>query len=464
MTAAQGAVRSTLVGIATGTPDGGVAMIRLSGPDARGIAGRVMRGAMPAPRQASVRTIAAVTSDGVAADGRERGRCEEALVLWMPGPRSFTGEDVVELHVHAGERNVQGVVAWLIAAGATPAGAGDFTRRAFEHGRLTLDQAEGIAAVIGAQTEAELEHGRRLMSGELTREVTRVRDAVAELRAMVEGAIGFPEDLADEEVVAWGVRCGVIEGEVSAWLDRFAQGMRARSRLRVVLAGPPNAGKSALFNALVGSARAIVAEVPGTTRDYVEVECEWEGKALTLVDTAGFRGARDAIEAAGVELSAAQVQVADLVLWVRAVDGEEIPMPGVVVERGDAVALGVMTKMDLCRAEARDATLAGAQVAVSARSGDGIDALRDAIVRRLWGETDGGWIGLRRHEARCREAVASLVEARDELAKGAGRLEIAALPLQEAQARLDAILGRSATGPIGAQVLAQIFSSFCIGK
>ena len=287
---------------------------------------------------------------------------------------------------------------------------------------------------------------------------------MAELRAMVEGAIGFPEDLADEEVVAWGVRCGVIEGEVSAWLDRFAQGMRARSRLRVVLAGPPNAGKSALFNALVGSARAIVAEVPGTTRDYVEVECEWEGKALTLVDTAGFRGARDAIEAAGVELSAAQVQVADLVLWVRAVDGEEIPMPGVVVERGDAVALGVMTKMDLCRAEARDATLAGAQVAVSARSGDGIDALRDAIVRRLWGETDGGWIGLRRHESRCREAVASLVEARDELAKGAGRREIAALPLQEAQARLDAILGRSATGPIGGQVLAQIFSSFCIGK
>lgn len=464
MTAPQGAVRSTLVGIATGTPDGGVAIIRLSGPDARGIAGRVVRGAMPAPRQASVRTIAAVTSDGVAADVRERGRCEEALVLWMPGPRSFTGEDVVELHVHAGERNVQGVVAWLIAAGATPAGAGDFTRRAFEHGRLTLDQAEGIAAVIGAQTEAELEHGRRLMSGELTREVTRVRDAVAELRAMVEGAIGFPEDLADEEVVAWGVRCGVIRGEVSAWLDRFAQGMRARSRLRVVLAGPPNAGKSALFNALVGSARAIVAEVPGTTRDYVEVACEWEGKALTLVDTAGFRGARDAIEAAGVELSVAQVGVADLVLWVRAVDGEEIPMPEEVVERGDAVALRVMTKMDLCSAKVREATLAGAQVAVSARSGDGIDALRDAIVRRLWGETDGGWIGLRRHEARCQEAVASLVEARDELAKGAGRLEIAALPLQEAQARLDAILGRTATGPIGAQVLAQIFSSFCIGK
>ena len=463
MSALEGAARATLVGVATGTPDGGVSIIRLSGPDAARIAARVIRGPMPEARRASVRVIASADEAG---DGEatRRARREEGMVLWMPGPRSFTGEDVVELHVHAGERNVHDVVEWLICAGARPAGAGDFTRRAFEHGRLTLDQAEGIAAVIGATTQAELEHGRRLMSGELTREVERVRDRLASLRAAVEGAIGFPEDLADEEVARWSVSCEELEAEVRAWLARFAQGMRARSRLRVVLAGAPNAGKSALFNALVGASRAIVADVPGTTRDYVELECEWSGKALTLVDTAGFRGARDAIEAAGVELSAEQVDKADLVLWIRGVDQARTALPAPLVERGAASVLTIATKVDLLSGPERGALEPEAGLFVSAHSGRGIDPLRAAIIERLWGETDGGWIGLRRHEARCREAAASLRDAADELGRGAGTLEIAALPLQEAQGRLDAILGRSATGPVGARVLEEIFSSFCIGK
>lgn len=460
----EGAVRSTLVGIATGSPDGGVSIIRISGPDALAVATQVIDGSVPPPRHASVRMIAGTDAAYIGAGGSTGARSEEALIVYMPGPRSFTGEDVVELHVHAGERNVQEVMRWLISAGATPAGAGDFTRRAFEHGRLTLDQAEGIAAVIGAKTQAALEHGRRLMSGELTREVERVRDRLAALRAMVEGAIGFPEDLADEEVLQWRRRCEEIEQEVRAWLARFALGMRARSRLRVVLAGPPNAGKSALFNALVGASRAIVADLPGTTRDYVEVECEWCNKALTLVDTAGFRGARDAVEAAGVELSAEQVETADLVLWIRGMDQGEAELPEPLRARASTSVLLVAAKVDLLEAAALEALGTDPVAAVSARSGFGIEDLKLMIVERLWGDTDGGWIGLRRHEARCREAVASLHDAGEELGKGAVALEIAALPLQEAQARLDAILGRSATGPVGARVLEEIFSSFCIGK
>ncbi|MGB1698595.1 MAG: tRNA modification GTPase, partial [Nannocystaceae bacterium] len=389
---------------------------------------------------------------------------EEAVVVWMPGPGSFTGEDVVELHVHAGARNVQQVVRWLIDAGARAAGAGDFSRRAFEHGRLTLDQAEGIAAVIGAQTQAELEHGRRLMSGELTREVTQVRDRLAALRAMVEGAIGFPDDLEDDEVLEWRAQCGAIEADVRGWLARFAQGMRARSRLRVVLAGPPNAGKSALFNALVGASRAIVADVPGTTRDYVEVECEWSGKSLTLVDTAGFRGARDVIEAAGVERSAEQVEGADLVLWIRGADQEAPPLPDSLHQRAPTDVLGVVAKADLFEDGTRETEEVQADAVVSAHSGLGVEALQTEIVARLWGDADSGWIGLQRHEARCREAVSSLEDAARELDKGTGALELAALPLQEAQGRLDAILGRSASGPVGAQVLHDIFRSFCIGK
>ena len=382
----------------------------------------------------------------------------------MPGPGSFTGEDVVELHVHAGSRNTEQVVAWLMAAGAQPAQAGDFTRRAFEHGRLTLDQAEGIAAVIGARTQAELEHGRRLMGGELTREVDEVRAGLSRLRALVEATLGFPDDLEEGEVAQWAATSATLRAEVESWLARFELGVRARSRLRVTLAGPPNAGKSSLFNALVGHARARVADTPGTTRDYVEVECEWEGRALTLVDTAGIREAPGAVEAAGVELSVGQVRDAELVLWVEEAGSDPVARPSAVQARADAV-LAVRTKVDLCAAEVpEDGAFEDAGFGVSVVTGVGVDGLRTAIVSRLWGRADRGWIGLQRHRQRCEEAVASLRDAQAELERGVGALELAALPLQEAQARLDAVVGRAVTGPVGDQVLSDIFGTFCIGK
>lgn len=459
--------RATLVGVATGSPDGGVAIIRLSGPEARAVAQRALRGAWPEARRASVRRLGAPVAEagrempGEAGDG---GGVEQAVVLWMPGPASFTGEDVVELHVHAGARNVEQVVGWLMDAGAQAAQAGDFTRRAFEHGRLTLDQAEGIAAVIGAQTQAELEHGRRLVGGELTRQVEEVRAGLSRLRALVEATLGFPDDLEDGEVAQWATACEALRSEVESWLSRFDLGVRARSRLRVTLAGPPNAGKSSLFNALVGRARALVSDTPGTTRDYVEVECEWDGRALTLVDTAGMREAAEAVEAAGVELSVSQVRDADLVLWVEEAGADAVAWPPAVRARADAL-LPVRTKLDLWSAHGgQDAALEGGAMGVSTVSGDGVDALRAAIVSRLWGRADRGWIGLQRHRQRCEEAVTSLRDAQAELERGVEALELAALPLQEAQARLDAVVGRTVTGPVGEGVLADIFGTFCIGK
>jgi tRNA modification GTPase len=183
---------TTIVGVATGTPDGGVAIVRISGPSARTIAEQLV-GSLPEPRHLARRVLVDETG----------GPGEDALVAWMPAPRSFTGEDVVELHVHAGARNVGRIVEGLQARGAVAAGAGEFTRRAFENGRLSLEQAEGIAALIAARTSAGVDQARRLIAGELGREVEVLRAAVGELRAEVEANLDFPEDVAAGDVARW---------------------------------------------------------------------------------------------------------------------------------------------------------------------------------------------------------------------------------------------------------------------
>ncbi|MBC8067863.1 MAG: tRNA uridine-5-carboxymethylaminomethyl(34) synthesis GTPase MnmE, partial [Deltaproteobacteria bacterium] len=219
------ASRTTLVGIATGTPDGGVAIVRLSGPDAAVIV-RVLGVEPGPPRMLVVRTLQL-------GDGAH----EHALVVAMPGPHSFTGEDVVELHVHAGRRNVEQVVGACLRAGAISAGPGEFTRRAFEHGRLTLEQAEGVAAIIAAQTDAALAQARRLAAGELGREVDELLASLLELRAEIEAQLDFPEDVAAADVERWSDVLAECSDVLARWLLRFAAGQRSRARPRVVLAG-----------------------------------------------------------------------------------------------------------------------------------------------------------------------------------------------------------------------------------
>jgi tRNA modification GTPase len=424
--------RSTIVGVATGTTDGGVAIVRLSGARAIAIADRI--GArVGAPRRLVRRTLALG---------------EEALVVVMPAPGSFTGEDVVELHVHAGARNVGQIVAACVAAGAVPAEAGAFTRRAFEHGRISLDEAEGIAAVIGAQTDAALDHARRLVAGELGRDVDGVVERIAELRAEIEARLDFPEDVEGADVERWAAEIGAVRGVIEEWLGRYDAGARARARRRVVLAGPPNAGKSSLFNALVGHARSIVAEHAGTTRDYVEAEIELGSIACVVVDTAGLRQVEDAIERAGVERSHEQIEGADLVLWIEAADAEPVSAPTMqscVVER-------VETKRDL---GVRRAAWRG----VATRDAASVAALREWLASAIAVGRDG-WIGLLRH----RESAAAAV---GELASAAARLdslELVAFHLGVAEQRLAEIRGRSTLGPVAEDLLARIFARFCIGK
>ncbi|MEM9453011.1 MAG: GTPase [Myxococcota bacterium] len=450
--------RPTLVGVASGQPDGGVAVVRVSGPRARAIVGGVVQ-TLPEDRRLVRRRID--LGDGEAEDG---------LVVLMPGPRSFTGEDVVELHVHAGARNVDAVVRTLLSRGGTAAGPGDFSRRAFELGRLSLDQAEGIAAVIGAQTDAALGQARRLAAGELGRQVQSERRALLELRAEIEANLDFPEDVDPADVARWRQEVTQRHAAVERWLARFEAGRRARARARVVLAGPPNAGKSSLFNALLGRDRALVADQPGTTRDYVEAELELGRYGSTLVDTAGLREGAEAVERAGVALSRAQVEGADVVLWVEAADSAGV---GTEIETGTKAETN-----DVVRELARAATVIRVEskrdrgirrpawIGVSLEPGAaprGLDAVREAMLQWFAAGQDTAWIGLARHHDRAREAMAAIDEARGHL-RNDEYLELAAFALGVAQARLGEITGRSALGPVGQDVLAAIFARFCIGK
>lgn len=435
------ATRSTLVGVATGTPDGGVAIVRVSGPQAAGVLAALGVGETPPPRRLVRRPLQLGS-----------GQTEDGLVAWMPGPRSFTGEDVAELHVHAGERNVRAVVEACLRAGATAAGRGDFSRRAFELGALSLDQAEGIAAVIGAQTDEALTQARRLAAGELGRAVESIREGVIGLRTEVEANLDFPEDVDEGHVARWREEVSEMLGRVQRWLAGFEAGRRGRERARFVLAGPPNAGKSSLFNALLGRRRALVADVPGTTRDYVEAEYAVGPHGAWLIDTAGIRGDAGAIEAAGIEMSREQVEQADLVLWIQGSDSADVERPDF-----GAPVLEIETKRDLGtrRASAIGVTLG--------ESPAGLEDVEAELARWFAEGRDQAWIGLARHRDRAAETVDALERAAT-LLGDEGALELIAFELGVAESRLAAITGRTQLGPIGDEVLDRIFSSFCIGK
>lgn len=442
------AVHDTIAGVATGTPDGGVAIVRISGPRAREIASAVLEpssakndriGELPPPRVASVRKLALG---------------EQAVVVVMPGPRSFTGEDVVELQIHAGVRNVAQVLEAVLEAGAVAAGPGEFTRRAFDNGRLSLDRAEGIAALIGAQTEAALEQARRLVAGELGREVEIVREQVERLRVEVEANLDFPEDVEAHDLERFTAEAARLGAQVERWLAGFERGRSARARARIVIAGPPNAGKSALFNALLGQRRALVSAEPGTTRDYVEAELMLAGRELNLIDTAGLRDSDSLVEVAGVELGREQIAGADVIVWV---EGAEQPLhPDVELELSEASpVIWVENKRDL-------GPRRSGWLSVSAEQGLELDALQRAILDAL-GSGNEQWIGLARHRDRAREARDALAEASSLLQASAG-LELVALSLAVASRSLGEITGRTQLGAVGEDVLRAIFASFCIGK
>ncbi|MBP7623923.1 MAG: tRNA uridine-5-carboxymethylaminomethyl(34) synthesis GTPase MnmE, partial [Xanthomonadales bacterium] len=300
--------RDTIAAVATAPGAGGIGIVRLSGADAAGIARRLC-GVDVQPRHAHYAKLRDAESDLI-----DRG-----LVLWFPGPHSFTGEDVVELQIHGAPVVLARLLARCIELGARPARAGEFSERAFLNGKIDLAQAEAIADLIAAQSEAQARAALRSLQGEFSARVQVLLKSLIDARLHVEAAIDFPEEeidfLADGQILA---KLDTIAGSLDTLLRDAERGQRLRDGLHAVIIGAPNAGKSSLLNALAGSDRAIVTDIAGTTRDLLREAVNIDGIEITLVDTAGLRESPDVIESEGIRRARSELARADLALLVLA--------------------------------------------------------------------------------------------------------------------------------------------------
>ncbi|RVU21162.1 tRNA uridine-5-carboxymethylaminomethyl(34) synthesis GTPase MnmE [Methylobacterium oryzihabitans] len=434
----------TIFAPASGFGRAAVAVLRLSGPGAGPALAALTGRPPPPPRRLSLRTL----RDPAGGETLDR-----ALVVWMPGPATFTGEDQVELHLH-GSPAVRAAVLRVLAGlpGMAAAEPGAFTRRAFLNGRMDLTAVEGLADLIDAETEAQRRQAMRQLDGALGRRVEAWRAGLLDLLATTEAALDFSDegDVDDEALSDRAMRAAAaIRDAIALALADGRRGERLRDGFVVVLAGAPNAGKSTLLNALAGRDAAIVSSRPGTTRDAIEVRCDLGGLPVVLVDTAGLRDSDDEIEAEGVARSRAWIGKADLVLWLAA--------PGEAAAAPDDTALPclrVRTKSDL------GADAAGGGLAISAVTGAGLDRLLAAIEERAQASLGAGDALVTRE--RQRRALERCVAHLDRVvaSQGASAPELVAEDLRLAVRALGEVAGR-----VGVEeVLDRLFSSFCIGK
>ncbi len=440
----------TIFALATAPGRAAVAVIRISGPDA-GAALRALAGRLPTPRRASMRRLR--DADGETLDG--------ALTLWLPGPESYTGEDVAELQVHGGAAVVAGVTRALVAQGLRLAEPGEFTRRAFEAGKLDLDQAEGVADLIDAETQGQARQALAQLGGALGRRYEAWRETLTHALAYVEAAVDFSDEEVPADVAGRALPLiAALTIDLEAALADAGRGERVRDGYRVALIGAPNAGKSALFNALLGRDAAIVTPTPGTTRDVIEANLVLDGYKVILADMAGLRVAGDAIEAEGVRRARAWAEAAALRVWVvdaSAADGtwrEAVDL----VRPGDILALN---KIDLPAGADRQAASAAPteRVEVAATRGE-VGALATVLAARVVADLSGVEFPAAtraRHETLLRTALERLRQV------DAAALESPELAAEDL--RLAARAMARITGRIGAEdVLDVIFGAFCIGK
>ena len=427
----------TIFALATAPGRGAVAILRLSGPSSGSALAR-LGGDLRQPRQARLTRLQGL--DGEVLDS--------ALALWFPAPGSFTGEDCVELHVHGGRAVVDAVSEALVGLGLRPAEPGEFSRRAFAAGKLDLAQAEAVADLVDAETEGQRRQALQQLNGALSQRYGAWRATLVGLLARLEAAIDFPdEDLPEDVTAAVLADIKALRSELAGALKDGARGERVRNGYRVALIGAPNAGKSTLFNALLGRDAAIVTPIAGTTRDVLEAPLVIAGQAVVLADTAGLRDSTDLIEAEGVRRAEAWAQSADLRLWVTAED--EPPPTG--FQLGDLI---VLSKSDDRQPAPREG------LPVSALTGTGVEALRSQLRARVLLGTQGSdfpAVTRARHAAGLAEAIAALDRSMQSFSSGA---ELAVEDLRLAAGALARV-----TGSIGVeQVLDEVFSSFCIGK
>ncbi|MFO1097549.1 MAG: tRNA uridine-5-carboxymethylaminomethyl(34) synthesis GTPase MnmE [Xanthobacteraceae bacterium] len=461
--------RDTIFALSSGRPPAAIAVVRMSGPQA-GNALRALIGRLPAPREAVLARV------------RDPGNGEiidDALALWFPGPKSVTGEDVAELHVHGGRAVVAAVLAALgRLPRCRPAEAGEFTRRAFDNGKLDLTRVEGLADLIAADAEAQRRQALRQLRGLLSDRAEAWRTALIAALALVEARIDFsdegdvPEDLITPALAA----ARALRDEIAAALSDQRRGERLREGLVVAIAGPPNAGKSSLINRIARREAAIVSPYAGTTRDVIEVHLDLGGAPVTLLDTAGIRESEDPVEQEGVRRARARAAEADLVLWVvdaaakaeATLGDKQAPAEGASKgEQGNGKpsCWTIVNKIDLGAGVNEPASLTKNEsvrsFAISARTGEGLVDLLDALEGFAADVIGGGepvLITRERHRLALQETVAALDRALAE--PPADREEIVAEELRLAARALGRLVGRVDVE----DVLDVIFRDFCIGK
>lgn len=439
----------TIFALSSGRVPAAIAVVRISGPKAR-VGLETFGVKLPEPRRA-------VRAQLIDPDSRET--IDDALALWFPGPRSETGEDTVELHLHGGRAVLARVFAVLGALpGFRPAVAGEFTKRAVLNGKLDLSHAEGLGDLVAAETEAQRRQAMHQFQGALSRQVEAWRGKLIEAMALIEANLDFSDEAdVPENLLEPAVRVvSEMLSEIEVALKDARRGERLREGFSVAITGAPNAGKSTLLNALAQRDVAIVSDIPGTTRDAIEVALDLNGVPMVLIDTAGIRETSDPVEREGVRRALARAESADLVLVLEPAGKAQISLP---LREGQTL-WRIATKADLIDSDSKQSLSQNGTLAISAKTGAGIDALLQRLseeAARFAGEP--ALVTRERQKAALAEAAKLLAAAQHAAAAGEGE-ELFAENLRLAARALGRITGRVDVE----DVLDKIFSSFCIGK
>jgi len=451
-TAGESLAADTIAAVATAAGAAGIGVLRLSGPRSRDIGARIT-GRRLKPRIVHFSTFY----------DEHGGAIDHGLAVAFAAPRSYTGEDVVELHAHGSPVVLDLLLRRILELGARAARPGEFTERAFLNGKLDLVQAEAVADLIASGSAAAARAAQRSLEGDFSREVRRLLEALIHLRAWLEAALDFPEDEIDFlSAPQLGAELAAVRAQLHDLLAATRRGVLLRDGLHVVIVGRPNAGKSSLLNALAQSERAIVTEVPGTTRDVLRERVNLDGIALTLVDTAGLRESDDIVEREGMRRARTELLSADVAILVT--ESRHVEHDRALLQdcAAGVIRLIVHNKIDLAGETAQlargdDET----HVYLSARSGDGLDALRGELARLAGhGDDIAGAFSARTRHVDALQRVTEHLRAADEALRVARAGEIAGEELRLAQQALGEITGEYSSDDL----LGAIFSTFCIGK
>lgn len=457
-------MNDTIAAVATAMTASGIGIIRISGPDSRAITGKIYRSKGGKKRIEEVPTH--TINYGFIWDGEEM--IDEVLVMVMDGPRSYTGEDTVEIDCHGGVLAMKRVLETVVKYGARPAEPGEFTKRAFLNGRIDLSQAEAVIDVINAKNEYALKSSVSQLRGAVQKVIREIREQIIYQIAYIESALDDPEHIS---IDGYGERLqeetGAIKEKINRLLDTVKEGKLMKEGIKTVIVGKPNAGKSSLLNILVGEERAIVTDIAGTTRDILEETIVLHGISLRMIDTAGIRNTEDVVEKIGVGKAIEYAKDADLVLYV--VDAS-IPLDEndreIIKLLEDKKAVIILNKTDLKQVvEERDLReLADhPMVSISAKEEEGIDRLEQQIKEMFFEGNltfnDEIYITNVRHKAALEEAKRSILLVEDSIEMGMPE-DFYSIDLMNAYEALGSIIGEA----VGEDLVNEIFSKFCIGK